>query len=116
MAAIGTVILWAVYGLPDGLSFAIGGFFSLTAILSLDFVVRRLVKPSGPSQAKWWLGFIVLVKYTIIFVGFYLLMKADWLNVYALAGGIGLVQLVIIIKAVGLMAGILFSKNTTKNV
>ena len=115
MALIGTVILWAVYGLPGGLSFAIGSLFSLSAILSLEFVIRRFVKPDGPSRAKRWLGFIVLGKYTIIFGGFYLLMKADWLNVYALAAGIGLVQLVIIFKAIGLMTGILFNSDTTKN-
>ena len=89
MAVIGTVILWAVYGLPGGLSFAIGSLFSLSAILSLELVIRRFVKPDGPTRVKRWLGFIVLGKYTIIFAGFYLLMKADWLNVYALAAGIG---------------------------
>ncbi len=115
LAIIGTVILWAVYGTPEGLSFAIGGFLSLSAILSLEFVVRRLVKPGGPSRAKRWIGFILLGKYTVIFGGFYLLMKADWLNVYALAAGIGVVQIVIILKAIKLMTGILFSNKTTKD-
>ena len=115
LTIVGTVILWAVYGAPVGLSFAIGGFLSLSAILSLEFVVRRMVKPGGPSRAKRWIGFILLGKYTVIFVGFYLLMKADWLNVYALAAGIGLVQLVIILKAVKLMTGILFGNKTTKD-
>ena len=115
LAIVGTVILWAVYSTPEGMSFAIGSFLSLSAILSLEFVVRRLVKPGGPSRAKRWIGFILLGKYTVIFGGFYLLMKADWLNVYALAAGIGVVQLVIILKAVKLMIGILFSDKTTKD-
>lgn len=115
LTVIGTVILWSVYGTPEGLSFAIGGFLSLSAILSLEFVIRRLVKPGGPSRAKRWIGFVLLGKYTVIFGGFYLLMKADWLNVYALAVGIGVVQLVIILKAIKLMAGILFSDKTTKD-
>ena len=115
LAILGTVILWSVYGTPEGLSFAIGGFLSLSAILSLEFVVRRLVKPGGPSRAKRWIGFILLGKYTVIFGGFYLLMKADWLNVYALAVGIGVVQLVIILKAVKLMVRILFSDKATKD-
>ena len=42
-------------------------------------------------------------------------MKTDWLNVYSLAAGIGVVQLVIILKAVKLMTGILFSDKTTKD-
>lgn len=115
LGVIGTVILWTVYGTPEGLSFAIGGFLSLSAILSLEYVVRRLVKPGGPSRAKRWIGFILLGKYTVIFGGFYLLMKTNWLNVYSLAAGIGVVQLVIILKAVKLMTGILFSDKTTKD-
>ena len=114
LALIATPILWAVYGLPAGLSFAIGSLFSLSAILSLEFIIRRMVKPGGSPRAKRWLGFIALGKYTIIFVGFYLLTKANWLNVYTLAAGVGLVQVVIILKAVGLMMGILFKSDTTK--
>ena len=115
LGVIGAVILWTVYGTSEGLSFAIGGFLSLSAILSLEYVVRRLVKPGGPSRAKRLIGFILLGKYTVIFGGFYLLMKTDWLNVYSLAAGIGVVQLVIILKAVKLMTGILFSDKTTKD-
>ena len=107
LALIAMPVLWAVYGLPAGLSFAIGSLLSLSAILSLEFIIRRMVKPGG------WIGCIALGKYTIIFVGFYFLMKADWLNVYALAAGIGLVQVVIILKAIAMMIGILSKNNTT---
>ena len=112
LALVATPILWAVYGLPGGLSFAIGSLFSLSAILSLEFIIRRLVKPGGSPRAKRWLGFIALGKYTIIFGGFYFLMKANWLNVYALAAGIGLVQVVIILKAVGMMIAILTDRSS----
>ena len=94
---------------------AIGSLFSLGAILSLDFVIRRMVKPGSSTKTKRWLGFIALGKFTIIFVGFGLLTKADWLNVYTLAAGVGLVQVVIILKAHGLMTGILFKGDTTKS-
>ena len=113
LALIGMPILWAVYGLPAGLSFAIGSLLSLSAILSLEFIIRRMVKPGGSPRTKRWLGFIALGKYTVIFVGFYFLTKANWLNVYTLAAGVGLVQVVIILKAVVLMIGILFKNNTT---
>ena len=113
LALLVAPILWAVYGFPSGLSFAIGSLFSLSAILSLEFVIRRVVKPGGTPKTKRWLGFIALGKYTLIFVGFYFLMKANWLNVYTLAAGVGLVQVVIILKAVGLMVGILFKGDTT---
>ena len=113
LALITMPILWAVYGLPAGLSFAIGSLFSLSAILSLEFIIRRMVKPGSSPRTKRWLGFIALGKYTIIFVGFYLLTKANWLNVYTLAAGVGLVQIVIILKAIMLMIGILSNNNST---
>ncbi len=113
LALIAMPILWAVYGLPAGLSFAVGSLLSLSAILSLEFIIRRMVKPGGSPRAKRWLGFIALGKYTIIFVGFYFLTKANWLNVYTLAAGIGLVQVVIILKAIAMMIGILSKNNST---
>jgi len=115
IALVATPMFWIVYGLPSGLSFAVGSLFSLSAIASLDFVIRRMIKPGGSPGVKRWLGFIAFGKYAIIFAGFYFLMKAKWLNVYALAAGIGLVQIAIILKALGLMIAILFKSNTTKN-
>jgi hypothetical protein len=106
LAVIITVGL-CVYRLPMGLSFAIGSFVSLSMLWTLEFVVRRMVTPDKSLNTKRWLGFVALGKYTVIFGGFYFLIKADWLNVYALAVGIGLVQGVIILKAVGMMVAIL---------
>ena len=104
--------VWCVYSLPGGLSFAIGSFVSLSMLWSLEFVLRRMIKPGKSSGTKRWLGLIALGKYTIIFGGFYFLVKADWLNVYALAVGIGLVQGVIILKAIGMMVSILTNRRS----
>lgn len=113
-ALLAAPILWAVYEFLSGLSFAIGSVFSLSAILSLEYVIRRMVKPGGTSKAKRWLGFIALGKYTLIFLGFYFLMRANWLNVHTFAAGVGLVPVVIILKAVGLMIEILYKGETKK--
>jgi hypothetical protein len=106
---------FCVYSLPSGLSFAIGSCVSLSMLWSLEFVIRCIVKPGKSEKTKRWLGFIALGKYTILFAGFYFLIKADWLNVYALAGGIGLVQIVIILKAIGMMASILLYRNSASD-
>ena len=113
LALITIPILWVVRGLPASLSFAIGSLLSLSTILLLEFFIRRMVKPGSSQRTKRWLGFIALGKYAIIFVGFYLLTKADWLDVYTLAAGIGLVQVVIILKAIVMMIGILSKNNST---
>ena len=48
-------ILWAVYGLPAGLSFAIGSLLSLRPILSLEFIIRRMVSPAvRREQSVGW--------------------------------------------------------------
>jgi hypothetical protein len=114
LAIVGTVAL-SIYRLPIGMSFAIGSFVSLSLIWSLEFVVRRVIRPAQSPKAKQMLLFIAFGKYTILFVGFYFLIKADWLNVYAFVVGIGLVQAVIVIKAVGMMISILFYKDSLSN-
>ena len=111
--AVAVTVGLCVYRLPIGLSFAIGSFVSLSMLWSLEFVVRCLIKPGKSTKAKRWIGLIALGKYSILFGGFYFLIKTDWLNVYALAGGIGLVQVVIILKAIGMMVSILRHGDST---
>jgi hypothetical protein len=115
LGGVGTPFIGVVYGLPAGVSFLIGSIFSLGAVLSLEFVVRRLVKPGGTPKTKRWFMVIMLGKYTVFFGGLYFLMKADWLNVYALAAGVGLVQAAIILKAIKLMTLVLLKGNESKN-
>jgi len=45
----------------------------------------------------------------------YLLFKTEWMNIYALAGGIALVQGAIIIKAMVLVVSILSNKDTDQS-
>ena len=120
LAVVLTVVLSAlfgiVYGFPTALSFVVGSFFSLGAILTLEFVVRRMVEPGSSTKTKRWLSLIALGKYAVIFVGFYVLMKVDWLNIYSFAVGVGLVQLVVILKALKLMMLILLRNNISKTV
>ena len=111
--AVAVTVGLCVYRLPIGLSFAIGSFVSLSMLWSLEFVVRCLIKPGKSTKAKRWIGLIALGKYSILFGGFYFLIKTNWLNVYALAGGIGLVQVVIILKAIGMMVSILRHGDST---
>ena len=115
LGAVGVPVVWGVYDAPAGLSFMIGSLFSVSAILSLEFVIRRMIKPDSSPKTKRWLGFVMLGKYTIFFGVFYVLMKTNWLNVYALAAGIGVVQIVIVFKAVQMMTAILLKGNTGKH-
>ena len=102
-----SVLFGIVYGFPTALSFVVGSFFSLGSIFTLEFVVRLMVKPGSSTKTKRWLGLIALGKYSLIAVGFYALVKAEWLNVYSLAVGVVLVQLVVILKAIKLMVLVL---------
>ena len=64
LALIAMPILWAVLRSACQLEFAIGSLLSLSAILSLEFIIRRMVKPGSSTRTKRWLGFIALGKYT----------------------------------------------------
>ena len=113
-----TVVISAVlFGLKrDALpSFLIGSAISLSLFWSIEFVVRRLVQPGKTKRTKYVLGFIAIGKYTVLGGILYLLFKMEWMNIYAFAGGIALVQGAIIIKAIGLMVAILSNKDPNQS-
>ena len=110
-----SVAFGIVYGFPTATSFVVGSFFSLGSVLTLDFFVRRMVKPGSSTKTKRWLGLIALGKYALIAVGFYALVKAEWLNVYSLAVGVALVQLAVILEAIKLMVLVLLRGSARKN-
>lgn len=96
-------------------SFLIGSAISLSLFWSIEFVVRRLLRPGKTQRTKYLMGFIAIGKYTLLGGLLYLLFKMEWMNIYAFAGGIALVQGAIIIKAVGLMVTILSNKDPNQS-
>ena len=74
-----------------------------------------MVRPGSTAKTKRWLGLVALGKYAFISIGFYFLMKANWLNTYSFAIGVGLVQIAVILKAIKLMVLILLQNKTGKN-
>ena len=107
-----SVVFGIVYGFPTTISFVVGSFFSFGSVFTLGFFVRRMVKPGSSTKTKRWLGLIALGKYALIAVGFYALVKAEWLNVYSLAVGVALVQLAVILEAIKLMVLVLLRNST----
>ena len=96
-------------------SFLIGSAISLSLFWSLAFVIRRLMRPGKTKRAKYLLGFITLGKYIVLGGLLYLLFKMEWMNIYALAGGIALVQGAIILKAISLAVPILSNKDSSQS-
>lgn len=96
-------------------SFLIGSAISLSLFWSIEFVVRRLVRPGSTKRTKYLLSFIAIGKYTVLGGILYFLFKMEWMNIYAFAGGIALVQIAIIIKAIGLMVTILSNKDPNQS-
>lgn len=96
-------------------SFLIGSAISLSLFWSLEFAVRRLIQPGKTRRTKYLLGFIALGKYTVFGGLLYLLFKMEWMNIYALAGGIALVQGAIILKAISLLVSILSNKDSNQS-
>ncbi len=92
-------------------SFLIGSVIGLSLFWSVEFVIRRLVRPGKTQRTKYLLGFIALGKYTVLGVLLYFLFRMKWMDIYAFGGGIVLVQGAIILKAIGLMITILRKKD-----
>ncbi|MDE0425199.1 MAG: ATP synthase subunit I [Candidatus Poribacteria bacterium] len=110
-----TIVVGAVllgFKRPALPSFLIGSIISLSLFWSIEFVVRRLIQPGRTNRTKYLLGFIAFGKYTVLGGILYFLFKTEWMNIYALAGGIALVQGAIIIKAIGLVMSILSNKGS----
>ncbi len=95
-------------------SFLIGSAMSLSMLWTLEFTVRRLIRPGKSAQTKHVLAAIAFGKYLVLGVCLYLLFKMNWLNIYALAGGIALTQLVFIFKAIGLIISVLSNAKNEK--
>lgn len=109
-----TVVIGAVllgFKRPALPSFLIGSAIGLSMFWSIEFVIRRLIRPGKTQRTKYLLGFIALGKYTVLGVLLFFLFKMEWLNIYAFGGGIVLVQGAIIIKAIGLMINVLRKKD-----
>lgn len=107
--AIGGILLgFNLAALP---SFLIGSVIGISLFWSIEFVIRRLLRPGKTQKTKYLLGFIALGKYTVLGILLYFLFDTTWINVYAFAGGIILVQGAIILKAIGLMITILRKKD-----
>ncbi|RKU15809.1 hypothetical protein C6501_06510 [Candidatus Poribacteria bacterium] len=109
-----TVVIGAVllgFKRPALPSFLIGSAIGLSMFWSIEFVIRRLIRPGKTQKTKYLLGFIALGKYTVLGVLLFFLFKMEWLNIYAFGGGIVLVQGAIIIKAIGLMINVLRKKD-----
>jgi hypothetical protein len=113
-----TVVVAAVllgFKRPALPSFLVGSAISLSLFWSIEFMVRRLIRPGKTQKTKYLLGFIALGKYTVLGGLLYFLFKMEWMNIYAFAGGIALVQVAIIIKAIGLMVTILSNKDPNQS-
>ena len=109
-----TVVIGAVllgFKRPALPSFLIGSAIGLSMFWSIEFVIRRLIRPGKTQKTKYLLGFIAIGKYTVLGVLLFFLFKTNWLDIYAFGGGIVLVQGAIIIKAIGLMINILRKKD-----
>ena len=66
---IGGVLLgFKLAALP---SFLIGSVISISLFWSIEFVIRRLLRPGKSAKTKYLLGFIALGKYTVLGVILY---------------------------------------------
>ncbi|MFQ6041656.1 MAG: ATP synthase subunit I [Candidatus Poribacteria bacterium] len=85
------------YSIKAGLSFAVGGAISLSLLWSLDYIVRRTITPQ-PKKPKLIILLMAFLKYLAIGVAFYFILKYKWLNVPALAAGLGLAYAIIFLN------------------
>jgi hypothetical protein len=74
---------------------------NLALFKATEYVVKHNFVPGG-TKARRMLLVASAIKLPLLGAGFYFLVRADWVNVVALAAGLGLVQAIIGLKAIGI--------------
>ena len=105
------VVLGFAYGIEVTLSFAIGSALSLGLLWLLEFTVRRYLGSSGESKNSRVLLALILIKYPVLILGFYFLVRTSWLSPGALAAGLGLSFVAIALNAFVVLLRPLWRKN-----
>lgn len=101
VGAFVTPVLVFFFGLPTGVSFGVGSIVSFSMLVAMEFVVRKTIDPSNSiRKGKWVFAALTSIKYVILLVLLFFLVRSEWLNIYALTAGITLAQLVIMANAV----------------
>lgn len=95
--AVGSIGL-SLWSIQTGASFAIGAAIGLGVLRSLEGLVRRYIAPGSERRTGIFL-LLSWVRYPFLIFGFYLLLKAPWLNLFALIAGLGLPQIAILCAA-----------------
>ena len=85
----------SLWHIETGVSFAIGAAVGLGVLRSLEGLVRRYIAPGSERRTGIFL-LLSWAKYPFLILGFYLLLKAPWLNLFALMAGLGLPQIAIL--------------------
>ena len=102
--AFGAMVAWSVAGPYAALGWTVGSAISVGLLVAIEWIVRRAVRP-GNLRAKKVLTNAALLHWPIILM---LLAAAVWLGgrrvayIIAFAAGLGLVQAVIVLKAIGI--------------
>jgi hypothetical protein len=101
--AFGALIAWSYGGLHTAFGWTFGSAISVGLLYGIERVVRKAVRP-GNIGAKKYLAYVAALHWPII-VG--IMALAVWLSgrriayLIAFIAGLGLTQVVIVLKAVG---------------
>lgn len=103
--AFGALVAWGVAGLHAALGWSLGCALSVGVLAGTEWIVRRAIRP-GNTRARRTLGNAAALHWPaiLVFAGF-----AVWLGrgqaayLIAFIAGLGLVQAVIALKALGML-------------
>ncbi|MBI4531907.1 MAG: ATP synthase subunit I [Candidatus Latescibacteria bacterium] len=95
------LLLWS-YGYTHALlSFTIGAGISLAFLRGTEYIIRHYLVP-GERKVRKTILIAFTIKLLLLGAGLYVFVRTDWLNVIALAAGLGLAQAVMGLKALGI--------------
>lgn len=93
---------WA-YGAPGRAlaGLAVGVAVGTASLASIEWMVKWLLDPTKRRSGKVAFAVLGVAKFLLLGVAIYFVTRATWLSLPVFAAGVGLVQLVIVLKALG---------------
>ncbi|MDQ2730213.1 MAG: hypothetical protein M3Y56_01020 [Armatimonadota bacterium] len=99
VGAILALGVWGRWGFQFGLGLAAGVLIDLACLWTIEFGVRRFIRPGTKDYRPLLL--LAGGMYPALLVALWILVQSPWVNVPALAAGVTLPNAVIVLKVVG---------------
>jgi len=101
LVLLGALFIWERFRAPAALGWLIGSLLSLAMLASLEWSIRRFIKPGSTAQPLVGLSLLKVPLAGIVLILVFLAAKRGWVNPFWLLPGFALPHAVVALKFLG---------------